>query len=78
MGAVQYSRSGCPDTGVRRSRFEPWVAANSKDVVAPDCEKVVVFRGGTLSEYFDVLVGFYEESIPPRFYEGLPPCFFEF
>src|SRR3712207_6406183 len=53
------------------------VAANKKDVVAPDCEKVVVFRGGTLSEYFDVLVGFYEESVPPRFYEGMPRCFFE-
>jgi hypothetical protein len=50
------------------------VAADSKDVVAPDCEKVVVFRGGTLSEYFDVLDAFYEESIPPDFYEGLPPC----
>src|SRR5215208_2886940 len=23
MGAVQYSRSGCPDTDVRTSRFEP-------------------------------------------------------
>jgi hypothetical protein len=53
------------------------VAANSKVVVAPDCEKVVVFRGGTLSEYFDVLVGFYEESVPPRFYEGMTRCFFE-
>jgi Ca2+-binding RTX toxin-like protein len=54
------------------------VAANSKDVVTPDCEKVVVFRGGTRSEYFDVLIGFYEESVPPKFYEGLPSCFFEF
>jgi Ca2+-binding RTX toxin-like protein len=53
------------------------VAANKKDVVAPDCEKVVVFRGGTLSEYFDVLLGFYEETVPPRFYEGMPRCFFE-
>ena len=50
------------------------VAADSKDVIAPDCEEVVVFRGGTLSEYFDVLDPFYEESIPPSFYEGLPPC----
>jgi len=25
-----------------------WVAADKKDVVAPDCEKVVVFRGGRL------------------------------
>jgi Ca2+-binding RTX toxin-like protein len=54
------------------------VAANSKDVVAPDCEKVVVFRGGTLSEFFEVLLGFYEETVPPNFYEGLPRCFFEF
>jgi Ca2+-binding RTX toxin-like protein len=52
------------------------VAADSKDVVAPDCEKVVVFRGGTtFSEYIDVVQGFYE-SIPPNFYEGLHPrCF---
>jgi hypothetical protein len=54
------------------------VAANTKEVVAPDCEKVVVFRGGTLSEYFEVLFSFYEESVPPNFYEGLPRCFFEF
>ena len=51
------------------------VHADSNDVVAPDCEKVVVFRGGTLSEFFDVLIGtFYGETIPPNFYEGLPPC----
>ena len=50
------------------------VAADSKDVVAPDCEKVVVFRGGTFSEYLDVLnLTFYEETVPPSFYEGLPP-----
>jgi Ca2+-binding RTX toxin-like protein len=48
------------------------VAADSKDVVAPDCEKVVVFRGGTFSEYLDVVQGFYA-SIPPNFLEGLPP-----
>ncbi len=53
------------------------VAANSKDVVAPDCEEVVVFMGGTLSEYFDVLNGtFYGETIPPNFYEGLPAACF--
>jgi Ca2+-binding RTX toxin-like protein len=51
------------------------VAADSNDVVAPDCEKVVVFRGGTLSEYLDVVFGtFYEEAVPPNFYEGLPAC----
>jgi Ca2+-binding RTX toxin-like protein len=50
------------------------VAADSKDVIAPDCEEVVVFRGGTFSEYLDVvLVEFYEETVPPSFYEGLPP-----
>ncbi len=49
------------------------VAADSKDVVAPDCEKVVVFRGGTLSEFFDVVNAFYNETVPPSFYEGLPP-----
>ena len=50
------------------------VAADSKDVVAPDCEKVVVFRGGTLSEFWDVVDAFYEETVPPSFYEGLPPA----
>jgi Ca2+-binding RTX toxin-like protein len=49
------------------------VAANRKDAVAADCEKVVVFRGGTRSEFFDVLDSFYE-SIPQNFYEGLPQC----
>ena len=49
------------------------VAADSKDVVAPDCEKVLVFRGGTLSEFWDVVDAFYEETVPPSFYEGLPP-----
>jgi Ca2+-binding RTX toxin-like protein len=50
------------------------VAANRKDIVAPDCEKVVVFRGGTLSEFWDVLIGFYEESVPANFFEGLARC----
>ena len=55
------------------------VLVDSNDVVAPDCEKVVVFRGGTFSEYIDiVLIGFYEETVPPNFFEGLPRCFFEF
>jgi Ca2+-binding RTX toxin-like protein len=53
------------------------VSANSKDVVAPDCEKVVVFRGGTFSEYVDFYTRFYEETVPPNFFEGLPRCFFE-
>jgi Ca2+-binding RTX toxin-like protein len=49
------------------------VAANSNDVVASDCEKVVVFKGGTRSEFFDVIDSFYE-SIPQAFVEGLPAC----
>ena len=48
------------------------VAANSNDVVASDCEKVVVFKGGTRSEFFDVLNSFYESVVPQNFYEGLP------
>ncbi len=55
------------------------VLVDSNDVVAPDCEKVVVFRGGTFSEYLDVVfIGFYEETVPPNFFEGLPRCSFEF
>jgi Ca2+-binding RTX toxin-like protein len=54
------------------------VVADSKDVVAPDCEKVVVIREGTFSEFNDVWIRFYEETVPPNFYEGLPRCFFEF
>ena len=68
---------GASDRVVCGSGFDR-VAANSKDEVAPDCEKVVTFRGGTRSEFFDVLIGFYEESVPPSFYEGLPRCAFEF
>jgi Ca2+-binding RTX toxin-like protein len=50
-----------------------WVGANRKDVVAPDCEKVVVFKGGTISEYEHVLfVEFYAESVPMKWYAGLP------
>jgi Ca2+-binding RTX toxin-like protein len=51
------------------------VAANGKDVVAPDCEEVVVFRGGTRKEYWDVLlVEFYEQTVPPDFFNALPAC----
>jgi hypothetical protein len=49
------------------------VGADRKDVVAPDCEKVVVFKGGTRSEYNAVLDSFYD-SVPKNFNEGLPPC----
>jgi Ca2+-binding RTX toxin-like protein len=55
------------------------VLVDSNDVVAPDCEKAVVFRGGTFSEYLDVVViEFYEETVPPNFFEGWPRCAFEF
>jgi Ca2+-binding RTX toxin-like protein len=55
------------------------VLVDSNDVVAPDCEKVVVFRGGTFSEYIDVvLIEFYEETVPPNFFEGQPRCSLEF
>ena len=49
------------------------VAANSNDVVASDCEKVVVFKGGTRSEFHELIDSFYE-SIPQAFVEGLPAC----
>jgi hypothetical protein len=68
---------GASDRVVCGSGFD-WVLVDSNDVVAPDCEKVVVFRGGTLSEYIDVFIGFYVETVPPNFFEGLPRCFFEF
>ena len=48
------------------------VLADTKAVVAPDCEEVVLFRGGTRSEYFDVLDEFFAE-VPPSFFEGLQP-----
>jgi Ca2+-binding RTX toxin-like protein len=48
------------------------VVADTKDVVAPDCEKVVLFRGGTRSEYDDLLNEFFAE-VPPSFFEGLQP-----
>jgi Ca2+-binding RTX toxin-like protein len=50
------------------------VGADRKDVVAPDCEKVVVFKGGTLSEYNAVLFDVFYASVPKNFDEGLPPC----
>jgi Ca2+-binding RTX toxin-like protein len=48
------------------------VLADTKDVVAPDCEKVVLFRGGSASEYFDLVDEFVAE-VPPSFFEGLQP-----
>jgi Ca2+-binding RTX toxin-like protein len=46
--------------------------ADTKDVVAPDCEEVVLFRGGSASEYFD-LVDEFLADVPPSFFEGLQP-----
>ena len=68
---------GASDRVICGSGFDR-VVADSKDVVAPDCEKVVVIREGTFSEFNDVWIRFYEETVPPNFYEGLPRCFFEF
>jgi Ca2+-binding RTX toxin-like protein len=51
-----------------------WVAANTNDVVASDCEKVVVFRGGTHEEYEDFWMSFYDKDVPDNFYKGMPPC----
>jgi Ca2+-binding RTX toxin-like protein len=48
------------------------VHADTKDVVAPDCEEVVLFRGGSASEYFDQVDEFSAE-VPPSFWEGLQP-----
>jgi Ca2+-binding RTX toxin-like protein len=48
------------------------VHADTKDVVAPDCEKVVLFRRGSASEYFDQADEFAAE-VPPSFWEGLQP-----
>ena len=48
------------------------VHADTKDVVAPDCEEVVLFRGGSASEFSDQLDEFFAE-VPPSFFEGLQP-----
>jgi Ca2+-binding RTX toxin-like protein len=48
------------------------VLADTKDVVAPDCEEVVLFRGGSASEYHDLVDEFLAE-VPPSFFEGLQP-----
>jgi Ca2+-binding RTX toxin-like protein len=47
------------------------VIADRADLVAPDCEKVVVVHG-SLEDVFDQADAFYE-SIPQSFFEGLPP-----
>jgi Ca2+-binding RTX toxin-like protein len=45
------------------------VAADPKDTVAPDCEKVDIIRTAAQDQDFF-------ESIPQSFVEGLPPLFF--
>ena len=68
---------GASDLVVCGSGFDR-VVADSNDVVAPDCEKVVVIREGMFSEYNERWTRFYEETVPANFFEGLPRCFFEF
>ena len=50
------------------------VLADRKDVVAPDCEKVVVVHG-SVEDQFRQGDRFYE-SIPQSFFEGLNPEIF--
>jgi Ca2+-binding RTX toxin-like protein len=64
-------RAAAPDIVTCGSGFDR-VLADTKDVVAPDCEKVVLFRGGSASEYFDQADEFAAE-VPPSFWEGLQP-----
>jgi Ca2+-binding RTX toxin-like protein len=47
------------------------VIADRATLVAPDCEKVVVVHG-SLEDSIQQAVAF-RESIPPSFFEGLPP-----
>ena len=47
------------------------VISDGADLVAPDCEKVVVVHG-SLEDKFRQSNRFYE-SIPQSFFEGLPP-----
>jgi Ca2+-binding RTX toxin-like protein len=51
-----------------------WVLAEKTDVVAPDCEKVVVFRGGTHSDFVRFYKSFYNDVVPDDFFKGMPPC----
>ena len=67
-------RAAAPDIVTCGSGFDR-VLADTKDVVAPDCEKVVLFRGGSASEYHDLVDEFVAE-VPPSFWEGLQPGVF--
>jgi hypothetical protein len=48
-----------------------WVLADRKDVVAPECERVRIVHGSR-EEVFQQEEEFFQ-SIPPSFFEGLPP-----
>jgi Ca2+-binding RTX toxin-like protein len=64
-------RASAPDIVTCGSGFDR-VLADTKDVVAPDCEKVDLFRGGSASEFSEVEDEFFA-NVPPSFVEGLPP-----
>jgi Ca2+-binding RTX toxin-like protein len=71
IDVVQYRTAR--DQAVCGSGFD-WVAANEQDVVAPDCERVVVFRGGTRSDFDDFWMAFYppgESVVPAKWFDGL-------
>jgi hypothetical protein len=71
VDVVQYRSAR--DQAVCGSGFD-WVAANEKDVVAPDCERVVVFRGGTHSDFEDFVEAFYPKGksvVPAKWFDGL-------
>src|SRR5215208_194679 len=68
IDVLQY-RSPPRDIALCGSGFD-WVAANTNDVVAPDCEKVVVFRGGTPEEFEEFWMSFFD-SVPDSWFKGL-------
>jgi Ca2+-binding RTX toxin-like protein len=66
---VPQYRSARGDRVVCGSGFDR-VAADKEDVVAPDCERVDVFRGGTPSDFEDFFNSFYD-SVPDKWFDGL-------
>jgi Ca2+-binding RTX toxin-like protein len=68
IDALQY-RSPARDIALCGSGFD-WVVANKKDVVAPDCERVDVFRGGTHRDFERFWMSFFE-SVPDSWFKGL-------
>jgi Ca2+-binding RTX toxin-like protein len=65
-------RASAPDIVTCGIGFDR-VLADTKDVVASDCEKVDLFRGGSASEFSEVEDEFFA-NVPPSFAEGLPPA----